>query len=132
MQNHSDDIAADERPDIGRLLQRLRRDAHAWAEAEVALARIELADLKMQALKAAGLAALGLGAMACAMFALTEASIAALAPHVSGAGLAGLIVAVALVLLAAACGIAARRAVSWRSESMVFGWLRSRPHDGRS
>ena len=132
MQNHGDDIAEGERPDIGKLLQRLRREASAWAEAEVNLARVELADLKMQALKAAGLVTVGFGAIVCAMLALTQAAITALAPHVSGPGLAGLAVAAALVLVAVACGIAARRTMSWRSESMLFAWLRLRPRDGRS
>lgn len=130
MQNPSDDISG-ERPLIGHLLERLTREGHAWAQAEVKLAQLELAELRSQALRAAGFAAIALGSMICMLLALTQAAITALSAYVPAPGLAGLIVATGLALLAVASGLAAWRAIAWRTESLFFRWLGSNGHDGQ-
>lgn len=130
MLKHSDDVDAGDRPDIGRLLERLARESREWAEAEMTLARIELAELKLQALKAAGLAAIGFAFALCALLALTEAAIDAMSRVVATPFTAALIVAVILALVAIGCGLGARSAMAWRTESLFFRWLGSRPGDG--
>ena len=130
MLNRSNDVDAGDRPDIGRLLERLARESRDWAEAEMTLARLELTELKLQALRAAGFAAIGFAFALCALLALTEAAIDALSRLVATPSAAALMVAVILALAAIACGLGARRTVAWRSESLFLRWLGSRPSDG--
>jgi uncharacterized membrane protein YqjE len=130
MLKSSDDMQAGERPDMSQLLERLAQESRAWADAEVTLAQIELAELKAQAMRAAGFAAIGLAALICTMLALTEAGIALLGPYVSSMGIAALVMAAILAVITAACAYSARRAVAWRTESMFFRWLGSKPERG--
>ena len=130
MLNRSNDVDAGDRPDIGRLLERLARESRDWAEAEMTLARLELTELKLQALRAAGFAAIGFAFALCALLALTEAAIDALSRLVATPSAAALMVAVILALAAIACGLGARRTVAWRSESLFLRWLGLRASDG--
>lgn len=123
MVTHRDESHGSGRPEISALFERLSSDGRDWAEAELALARAELGELRNQAMRAALFAAMGFAAVFCAMSALSQAGIALLTPHVSSEGVAALIVFVALVLLVIASGLALRRSISWRTESIFFRWF---------
>lgn len=117
-----DETAEAERPELGRLIDRLGKDAREWAAAELALARVELAELKVRAVRAGIFAAVALAALICFLMAMTVAGIALLAPHAGGAGVAALVVAVLLGCVFTASLLGLRRALAWRRESIFFRW----------
>lgn len=107
-----DESAEGERPELGRLVDRLAQDAREWAAAEMALARLELAALKAQAIRAALFAGVALAALLTFFIAMTQAAIALLAPHAGGEGVAALVVAVLLGCVFAAASRGGARASS--------------------
>jgi hypothetical protein len=98
----------------------------------MALAQSELGALKGKAVRVLVSAVIGFAAVFSALVALSQAGIAFLAPHVGGAGVAALIIGGLLLLVAAACGLTIRSAMSWRTDSVVFRWFGNRPPDGRA
>lgn len=130
MLKHSDEVHEGERPEIRALLARLSADGREWAEAELALARAELGELKRQAIRVIASALLGLAAVFCALAVLSQAGIAFLTPYVDGAGVAALIVGIALILLVILSFLLMRRSFTWRTESLFFRWFGRRPSDG--
>lgn len=123
MLKHSDDTAPADRADLGGLLERFTRDSRDWAEAEARLARLELAGLKAQAMKAALLGGLAGAAILCTMFALMQGLIVVLSSMIGSVAIASLVAALVFAALAGGCAVAARRIVTWRSESILLRWL---------
>lgn len=122
----ADERQEEDRPDIRRLLDQLVMDSRAWADAELRLAQVELAALKRQAFTLLGCAALAAGAVICVLITLSQAGVAALRPY-TGEPAAQLVVCLAFALVSAAALLAARRNFNWRTESLFFRWLGTRP-----
>ncbi len=131
MLDHAADTDRTVRPDLSDLIERLSRDGKRWADAEMTMARIELSDLKSQVAKALCFAVLGFAAAFCALVALSQAGIAVLTPVVNDVGIAAVLVAGVMILLAVLSFLGMRRALSWETESIFFRWFTRTARDAR-
>lgn len=111
------------RKPIVTLLVELANDIRQWAEAELLLARAELDDLRRRLVMVAILA--GAVAVLCitALIVLVQAGVSALAVYLGSEAIAGLVVGVALLVLAGICIAVMRRNLNWKADSLLFSWL---------
>jgi hypothetical protein len=112
-----------EPPDISELFERLSREGRGWAEAEVRLARAELGAFKGQAIRIVICGVLAFALTFCALFVLSQAAVAFLAPYVDSVGVASLIVGFALIVLVAISLFLMRSALSFRADSVFLRWF---------
>lgn len=111
------------RKSIVTLLMELANDIRQWAEAELSLARAELDDLRRRLILVAIFAGLAVVLCITALIVLVQAGVAALAVYLGSAAVAGLVVGVALLVLAGICIVVMRRNLAWNADSVLFRWL---------
>jgi uncharacterized membrane protein YqjE len=122
MLNSMNDPAADVRPEILELAERLRHDVRLWAKAESDLALIELRELRGKVVKIALLAMIAFAAVFCTLVVLAQLGVVFLSPIVGSTAIASLIVIGVLVAIVVLCFLIIRAAASWRPQSIFLVW----------
>lgn len=113
------------KPAFPELFKELAGDGKRWLDAELALAKAE-AGLRMRGYAAGlGVALVGIAVLLAAIVILAQAGVAALTPYVSGPGVAGLAVGIALLVIVLVLALVAKTLLvnKTRPVGLVFRWL---------